>query len=149
MHLYAFDGAPISADFRNRLRLAKILSGKAVVKNFGEIMQGIVSRTPYLLFAYTPCGADVFSCHIQPVIYNMYPSVPYGQSFPYKPWHKPPKEYDYPVSPIHGADRFTPFDGADNPFCNLSGAHQQRVVFMSVNRIFKPCIRANCSSASM
>ena len=36
MNLYAFADALISAGFRNRLRLAKILSGKAVVKSFGE-----------------------------------------------------------------------------------------------------------------
>ena len=115
--------------------LQRYYLGRRLSRVLGKIMQGIVSRTPYLLFAYTPCGADAFSCHIQPVIYNMYPSVPYGQSFPYKPWHKPPKEYDYPVSPIHGADRFTPFDGADNPFRYLSGAHQQRVFFIVAQQI--------------
>ncbi len=40
MHLYAFAGAPISADFHNRLRLTKILSGKAVVKSFRENYAG-------------------------------------------------------------------------------------------------------------
>ena len=40
MHLYAFAGAPISADFRKRLRLTKILSGKAVVKSFRENYAG-------------------------------------------------------------------------------------------------------------
>ena len=40
MHLYAFADTPISAGFRNRLRLAMIPSGKAVVKSLGEIMQG-------------------------------------------------------------------------------------------------------------
>ncbi len=30
MSLYAFADAPISADFRNRMRLAMILSGKAM-----------------------------------------------------------------------------------------------------------------------
>ena len=40
MHLYALASAPVSAGFRNRLRLAMIPSGKAVVKSLGEIMQG-------------------------------------------------------------------------------------------------------------
>ena len=31
MDLYAFADAPISADFRNRMRLAMILSGRAAV----------------------------------------------------------------------------------------------------------------------
>lgn len=33
MQLYAFAAAPISAGFRNRLRLAMILSGKGVARN--------------------------------------------------------------------------------------------------------------------
>lgn len=33
MHLYAFAAAPISAGFRNRLRLAMILPGKGVARN--------------------------------------------------------------------------------------------------------------------
>ena len=37
MNLYAFGAAPISAGFRNRLRLAMILSGRAAVgKHFSE-----------------------------------------------------------------------------------------------------------------
>ena len=46
MHLYALASAPVSAGFRNRLRLAMIPSGKAVVKSLGEIMQGCENNSP-------------------------------------------------------------------------------------------------------
>ena len=41
MDLYAFAAAPMSAGFRNRLRLAMILSGKAIGQEFGENDAGI------------------------------------------------------------------------------------------------------------
>ena len=41
MDLYAFAAAPMSAGFRNWLRLAMILSGKAIGQEFGENDAGI------------------------------------------------------------------------------------------------------------
>ena len=46
MHLYAFADTPISAGFRNRLRLAIILSGKNDCQEFGENYTGVSHFPP-------------------------------------------------------------------------------------------------------
>ena len=45
MDLYAFADTPISAGFRNRLRLAMILSGKAVIgKHLFECLRNLIRQ---------------------------------------------------------------------------------------------------------
>ena len=72
MHLYAFAGAPISADFRKRLRLTKILSGKAVVKSFRENYAGNCFTHTRLVVCCKRHAVPMFSSVVfLPVMYVM------------------------------------------------------------------------------